>query len=292
MPSSEFDESSGSALGVIAGGGILPLAVAQAARDEGRNVFVLGIAGMVDECDLEPFPHAIAGIGEIGKAMKILRAARCTEVTFAGRVSRPKFSEVKLDAKGAMALPRVLNAARNGDDALMRSILELFENDGFQIIGTDEAAARLLVPAGILGACKPDVQHNADIRKALDVVHAMGLHDIGQAAVVCEGVVLAVEAAEGTDAMLKRVEQLPDTLRGTPSARRGVLVKAPKPNQERRVDLPVVGMATMELVLAAGLSGIAVQAGATLILQRDALIATANKSGIFLVGISSSEPAT
>ena len=117
----------------------------------------------------------------------------------------------------------------------------------------------------------------------------MGAHDIGQAAVVCEGVVLAVEAAEGTDAMLRRVAELPETLRGMMSARRGVLVKAPKPNQERRVDLPVIGTATLDLAIAAGLKGIAVQSGGTLILQRAALTAAANKSGIFIFGFSAGE---
>ncbi len=278
--------SAGKVLGIIAGGGALPTAIAQAARDSGRDVFVLGIAGLVQEADLIPFPHAIAGIGELGKAMKLLRAADCAEITFAGRVHRPKFSDLKLDAKGAVALPRVLSAARRGDDALMRAILEFFEKNGFQIIGTDEAAAGLLAPAGGLGVVEPDDQDRADIEKAIDVVRDMGTHDIGQAAVVCEGVVLAVEAVEGTDAMLRRVAEMPETVRGTISARRGVLVKAPKPNQETRVDLPVIGTATLDLASAAGLKGIAIQAGGALILQKDALIAAADNSGIFLLGFS------
>jgi DUF1009 family protein len=274
----------GKALGIIAGGGALPMAVAQAARDSGREVFLLGIAGMAQQADLKPFPHAIAGIGEFGKAMELLREAGCAEITFAGRVPRPKFSDLKLDAKGALALPRVLNAARRGDDALMRSILEFFEKDGFHVIGTDEAAAGLLAPEGCLGETEPDKQDFADITKAADVVQAMGIHDVGQAAVVCEGVVLAVEAAEGTDAMLRRVARMPETLRGTTSIRRGVLVKAPKPHQERRVDLPVIGQTTLELVSVAGLKGIAVQAAGALILQRGVLTAAADKAGIFLLG--------
>lgn len=274
----------GKALGIIAGGGALPMAVAQAARDSGREVFLLGIAGMAEQADLNPFPHAMAGIGEVGKAMELLRDAGCAEITFVGRVPRPKFGDLKLDAKGALALPRVLNAARHGDDALMRSILEFFEKDGFHVIGTDEAAAGLLAPQGCLGEMKPDKQDLADISKAADIVQAMGIHDIGQAAVVCEGVALAVEAAEGTDAMLRRVAQMPENLRGTASSRRGVLVKAPKPHQERRVDLPVIGQTTLELVSEAGLKGIAVQAAGALILQRGALTKAADKAGIFLLG--------
>jgi len=279
----------GKALGIIAGGGALPIAVAQAARDSGREVFLLGIAGIAEQADLDPFPHAIAGIGEFGKAMELLREAGCAEITFAGRVPRPKFGDLKLDATGAMALPRVLNAARHGDDALMRSILEFFEKDGFHVIGTDEAAAGLLAPQGCLGEIEPDNQDIADITKATDIVQAMGIYDIGQAAVVCEGVVLAVEAAEGTDAMLQRVARMPETLRGTASIRRGVLVKVPKPNQERRVDLPVIGQTTLELVSEAGLKGIAVQAGGALILQRGVLTSAADKAGIFLLGFSPGE---
>jgi DUF1009 family protein len=282
--------SVGNVLGIIAGGGALPGAIAQAARESGREVFVLGIAGMAEEAELEPFPHAIAGIGEFGKAMKLLRDADCAEITFAGRVPRPKFTDIKLDAKAALALPRVLNAALRGDDALMRSILDFFEKDGFQIIGTDEAAAGLLAPEGCLGTCEPDDQNLADVSKAVEVLRAMGAHDIGQAVIVCEGVVLAVEAAEGTDVMLQRVSEMPDSLRGTKSARRGVLVKAPKPNQERRVDLPVIGMATLDIVSEAGLRGIAVQAAGALIIQRQLLVAGSNKAGIFLLGFSQSEP--
>ncbi|MEE8438379.1 MAG: UDP-2,3-diacylglucosamine diphosphatase LpxI [Micropepsaceae bacterium] len=281
--------SAGKVLGIIAGGGALPMAIAQAARDRGRDVFVLGIAGMVKEADLDTFPHAVAGIGEFGKAMKLLREADCAEITFAGRVPRPKFSDVKLDVKGAMALPWVLSAARQGDDALMRSILEFFEKDGFRVVGSDEAAAELLAPEGCLGAVEPGDQDNADVSRAIEIVRSMGVHDIGQAAVVCEGVVLAVEAAEGTDAMLQRVAEMPETLRGIMSARRGVLVKAPKPNQERRVDLPVIGTATLDLASAAGLKGIAMQAGGALILQKNALIAAADNSGIFLLGFSTGE---
>jgi len=279
----------GNVLGIIAGGGTLPGAIAHAAREGGREVFVLGITGMAEEAELKPFPHAIVRIGEFGKAMKLLRDAGCAEITFAGHVPRPKFSDIKLDAKATLALPRVLNAALHGDDALMRSILDFFEKDGFQIIGTDKVAAGLLVHEGYLGTSEADDQSLADISKAVDVLRAIGAHDVGQAAVVCEGVVLAVEAAEGTDAMLQRVAEMPSSLRGTKLARRGVLVKAPKPNQERRVDLPVIGMATLDLVSAAGLRGIAVQARGTLILQRQALVAGSNKAGIFLFGFSQSE---
>jgi DUF1009 family protein len=281
--------SSPGALGIIAGGGELPIAIASAARAAGREVFVIGVAGMASESDLAPFPHIVAGLGEIGRAMKVLKEANCSDVTFAGRVPRPKFNQIKLDAKGALAMPWVLSAARRGDDALMRTILGLFEKEGFRVIGSDEAAASLLAPRGLLGVVEPEEAAFADIAKAVRVVRAMGLHDIGQGAVVAEGVVLAVEAAEGTDAMLRRVAELPDTLRGTQAARRGVLVKAPKPEQERRVDLPVVGRQTIELAAAAGLSGVAIQAGSTLMLHGSDLIARADALGLFVLGFAAGD---
>lgn len=282
--------SARNALGIIAGGGALPIAIAEAVRDSGRAVFLLGISGMAEEADLKPFPHAIAASGELGKQLDLLREAGCAEVTFAGRVPRPKLSELKLDAKGALALPRVLNAARHGDDALMRSILEIFEKGGFRVIGTEKAAAGLLAPEGCLGRIEPSDQDRADMAKAFDIVRLLGVHDVGQAAVVCEGVALAVEAAEGTDAMLRRVAQMPEALRGTSSARKGVLVKSPKPHQERRVDLPVIGKTTLELAAEAGLKGIAVQAAGALVLQREALVRAADDAGMFLFGFSPKEP--
>jgi len=281
--------SSRGALGIIAGGGELPIAIASAARDAGRDVFVIGVSGMVSEIELAPFPHIVAGLGELGRALRVLKEANCGDVTFAGRVPRPKFNQIKVDAKGALALPWVLSAARRGDDALMRTILGLFEKEGFRVIGSDEAAASLLAPRGLLGSVEPGEQEFADIARAVKVVRAMGLHDIGQAAVVAEGVVLAVEAAEGTDAMLRRVADLPDTLCGTSSARRGVLVKAPKPDQERRVDLPVVGRQTIELASAAGLSGVAIQAGSTLVLHKSELIARADGLGLFVMGFAAGD---
>jgi DUF1009 family protein len=166
----------------------------------------------------------------------------------------------------------------------MRTILEYFEKDGFRVLGSDEAARQLLAPQGLLGTVTPTEQDKADIAKAVAVIRAMGAHDIGQAAIVCEGLVLTVEAAEGTDAMLRRAATLPETVRGSDRARRGVLVKAPKPAQERRMDLPVIGSTTLDLAKAAGLRGIAVQAGGALVLQRTALAANADAAGIFILG--------
>jgi DUF1009 family protein len=273
-------------LGIIAGGGELPLAIAESARSAGRDVFVLALSGAEDA--LSEFPRENSGIGELGKSLSLLKQHGCEEVTFAGRVARPEWSELKLDARGALALPKVAAAALRGDDALMRAMLAIFEKEGFRVIGTAEAAPNLIADAGIYGKYKPDAQALADIAKAREVVRALGQLDIGQAAAVADGLVLAVEAAEGTDAMLERLTNLPNNLRGTSRKRRGVLVKAPKPAQERRVDLPVIGLRTIELASAGGLAGVAVEAGAALLMRKAKLVEEADRAGLFVMAF---EPA-
>lgn len=272
-------------LGIIAGGGELPLAVARAARHEGRTVFVLALTGSAD-AEVEQFPHAWNSLGEVGRAMQLLRDSHVDEVLLAGKVARPRFSEIKLDFKGARVLPRVLAAARRGDDALLKCMVGLFEDEGFRAIGVAEAAPSLLMGPGVLGASAPSDMDLADIKVAVDVVRAMGELDIGQAAAVCDGLVLAVEAAEGTDRMIERVASLPTAIRGVPGKPRGVLVKAPKPQQDGKTDLPVIGVQTVVNVAAAGLAGIAVEAGRTLILGRDEVRTAADRTGLFVYGFS------
>jgi DUF1009 family protein len=191
---------------------------------------------------------------------------------------------LKIDARAAMALPKLLAAARKGDDAVLRAILALMEREGFRVIGTAEAAPGLLAPRGPLGAHAPSELDRQDLAQAFRIVRAMGEHDIGQAAVVCDGLVLAVEAAEGTDEMIRRVATLPNAIRGTAERRRGVLVKAPKPRQERRIDLPVIGARTVELVAAAGLAGIGLEADSALVMNRTDVVKGANGAGIFVCG--------
>ena len=276
----------GETLGVIAGEGELPLAIAAAARNNGRQVFVLALEGMVRAGDVASFPHKFVSLGQVGTALTILKDAKVSEVTFAGKVARPQFGAIKFDARGAMALPGILAAARKGDDALLRAVLALFEKEGFRIIGSADAARDLLAFEGPFGDLEPTDDELRDVARAIEVVRAMGAQDIGQAAVVCDGLVLAVEAAEGTDEMLKRVAGLPEPLRGTAARRRGVMVKAAKPAQDRRVDLPVVGRRTVELAAAAGLSGIAVEARATLVLDQRAVTEAADLAGIFVFGFA------
>jgi len=275
----------GSAIGIVAGGGDLPRAIAENARDAGRKVFILALRGTSEDW-VSNFPHEWVSLGETGKAFKALRAGDVGDVLLAGKVERPKFSEIKLDAKSIMLAPRVMAAALKGDDALLRSLVDLFEREGFRVIGAADAAPNLIADVGALGRSRPSADNEHDIALALKVVRALGELDVGQAAVVCAGLTLAVEAAEGTDAMIARVAALPEHLRGTFTRRRGVLAKAPKPVQDRKTDLPVIGIQTVRNVAAVGLAGIAVEEGGALIGDKRKVGEEADRLGLFVVGIA------
>lgn len=272
-------------LGVVAGGGDLPVRIAQACAAQGRAYFVSRIAGLTDPA-LSAAPGDEHGLGQVGGRLKGLKAAGCDAVVFAGLVKRPDFSTLSLDPKGVMLIGKVLAAAKRGDDALLRVLVEAFEHEGFAVIGAEEALGDLAGPVGALGAHAPSDAALADIEKAAEIAAAIGRFDIGQGCVVCDGLVLAVEAQEGTDAMLARVAQLPEAIRGTALARRGVLVKRPKPIQERRIDLPTLGVATIENAAAAGLAGVAYEAGGALLVDREAMRARADALGLFVFGFS------
>jgi UDP-2,3-diacylglucosamine hydrolase len=276
-------------LGIIAGAGELPVAIARTLHEDGRRVFVLALDGIADTPGLNEFPHAWASLGDVGAAIRLLREAGCSEVTLAGRVARPDFSKLKLDGLGAQYIPRILAAALKGDDALLRAVVSMLEKQGFRVTGTSDITRALLAPAGVLGRFEPGTEQMADMRHGFKVVSALGALDVGQAVAVAGGLVLAVEAAEGTDAMLKRVAGLPVALRGSMTARRGVLVKGVKPHQDRRIDLPVIGVRTIELACTAGLAGVALQPEAVLILNRPRVIELADNAGLFVYGMPEAE---
>ncbi len=270
-------------LGIIAGGGPIPLMLAEQCLAQGRPVFIAGIAGAASG-NISRFPHQWVGIGAVGALMRALRRHNCTEIVIAGAVRRPDLSNLKLDWGGLRFLPRYIRAAAGGDDQLLRSLVAEFERQGFKVTGAHELLADLSAPEGVLGAVQPGPGDEADIARAAAVVRALGELDIGQGAVVRGGVVLAVEAAEGTDAMLKRCAGLLER-RAAAQKRRGVLVKLPKTGQERRIDLPALGVATVRLAAEAGLAGIAFEAGGALLVNVGAMIEEADANGLFLLGL-------
>jgi DUF1009 family protein len=272
-----------SKLGLIAGGGALPVSVAARCEAEGRPVFLVRLAGFADP-HLARYPGVDAGLAEIGKVLAALKKAGCTGVCFAGTVSRPDFRTLKPDLRGAALLPGIIAAASKGDDALLRKILSVFEAEGYAIEGADDILGGETLPGGALGAVQPTPEQLTDLKKALYIAEKAGELDIGQGAVVCDGLVLAVEAQEGTDAMLARVASLPTDLRGASSGRKGVLGKAPKPIQDLRVDMPVIGARTIEMAAAAGLAGVGGVAGKLILIDRAGLIQAADRLGLFVWG--------
>jgi DUF1009 family protein len=273
-------------LGIIAGGGDLPRAVAQSVVESGRKVHVLAVKGSADEAWLAGYSHDWMAIGEWGRSLKLLAAAGAEEVVLVGQVDRPTLSEIKFDAKGLMVLPSLLSAARKGDDAMLRVTSDFYAKEGFKVVTAAEAAPGLVIGEGPLGKHKPNDDHRADIGRAFAIIRALGHLDVGQAAIVCDGLPLCVEAAEGTDAMIARVNTLRKNLRGLPEKKRGVLAKGLKASQDRKTDLPVIGIKTVRGAHEAGLAGIALEAGASLIMDKRAVAADADGLGLFILGVA------
>lgn len=270
---------SGPALGILAGGGPLPGRVARAARAAGRAVFIVGLQGFAEPGVIAPYPHAMVRLGAAGRILDLLRAAGCRDVVLIGPVRRPSVLDLRPDAEGARILARIGRAAFAGDDGLLAAVVRVLEEEGFRVIGAHEVLAEIVAPRGVLGRAAPDALALADIERGRAVARALGAADVGQGCVVQQGIVLAVEAVEGTDAMLARAAGL---ARPGPG---GVLVKLVKPGQERRADLPTVGPRTVAAAVAAGLRGIAFEAGGTLLAERDTCVADADRAGLFLLGV-------
>jgi DUF1009 family protein len=275
-------------LGIIAGGGELPVVLAEHCAAANRPYFVARITPYADAA-LAAHPGTDNGLGQMGGRMQAMRDAGVDAVVLIGQVPRPDVSKLDLDDGAVAMLPAIMAALPQGDDALLRAILSEHERVGFQVVGAEAVMGDLLAPEGAWGAITPTPAQFKDIAKGAQVAHAIGAFDIAQGVVVCEGHVLALEAAEGTDEMLKRVATLPLALRGTAEKRRGVLVKRPKPIQERRIDLPVVGLRTLDGATAAGLAGVAVEAHGALAVRRAEMIAEADKRGLFLYGFTRAE---
>jgi len=269
-------------LGILAGGGSLPRRLVDVCRANGREIFVLAFEGQTDPDTVADVPHAWNRLGQVGAAIAALRQAEAEEVVMIGPVGRPSLREIGLDLKGAKLAARI-GAASLSDDNLLRAVVTMLEREGFRILGVDDILQDLLAPAGPLGRVQRPTDAVADIARGLEVARSLGAVDVGQAVVVQQGIVLGVEAAEGTDRLLERCAEL---RREGPG---GVLVKIRKPQQERRVDLPTIGPRTVAGAAAAGLRGIAVEAGGTLIVDRPRAVQEADDAGLFLLGVALSE---
>lgn len=284
MPETSSRGASGARLGIIAGRGHLPFHVAKGARAVGENPFILTIEHETDQ-DWSGFDHARFHIGDFAALKRLISAQKLTRIVMAGSVrSRPQWFELRPTLTTLMKLPLIMrNLISGGDDKLLRSVIALIEAQGCQIIGAHEVVPNLLATIGPLGAHSPNKNDAADIQAACLAARQLGALDIGQGAVAVGGRVIALEGLEGTDMMLARVAELRAGGR-LPDGKRGVLVKLCKPSQDMRADLPSIGPKTVENAIKAGLSGIVVEAGRSLIVQRQDLIEIANRGDIFVVG--------
>ncbi len=267
------------AVGILAGGGPLPARVAEAARAAGFSVFIIGFEGFAEPDVLAPWPHAYVRLGAAGRILGLLRDHACSQLVLIGPVRRPSLRSLCPDAEGARILARLGKALFAGDDGLLAALVRILGEEGFCVRGAHEFLSHSIAQPGVLGRFAPDAQALADIRHGVSVVQALGRLDIGQGCVVQNGVVLAVEAMEGTDAMLARAGACRQPGEG------GVLVKLLKPGQEKRADMPTIGPLTLHNAHAAGLRGVAFEAGNTLLTDRQACEREAERLGLFLIAI-------
>lgn len=266
-------------LGILAGSGPLPGQVARAALAAGREVFIVGLQGFAEPGVVASYPHGFARMGAAGSILGLLRGHGCADLVLVGPVRRPGLMDLRPDGEGTRILARIGRAAFAGDDGLLAAVVRVLGEEGFQVLGAHEVLTEAIGPRGLLGAATPDALAMSDIGRGAEVARALGTVDVGQGCVVQQGIVLAVEAYEGTDAMLARAAGLARPGSG------GVLVKLVKPGQDRRADLPTIGPHTVEAAAAAGLRGIAFEAGGTLITDRDATVLAADAAGLFLLGL-------
>jgi DUF1009 family protein len=271
-------------IGIIAGSGSLPREVAESIVARGGSVHVVMVDGAA-EAALAMFPHTVVNWAQPGRTTAALKQAGVRDVVMLGGFQRPSFRSARPDFGFFQMLPRVVRLLRaGGDDAVLRGLVALFERRGLKVVGVGDVAPDLLAEDGVLTARAPSSQDDADAATGLALVAALGRYDIGQAVVVANGRVEAIEGAEGTDRMLKRVAEVRRSAAGETHG--GVLVKRPKPGQDLRVDLPAIGPNTMDSAAAAGLSGVAVMAGHVLCAERPRMIAAANARGVFVAGVS------
>ncbi len=285
-PTSTLALDQGAPIAVICGGGALPFAVADAGLRQGRKVVLLAIRGWADPARVGRYCHHWVGLGQFGRLRRLALAEGCQDVVLIGGLIRPAVRSIRLDWTTALLLPRIVRLFRGGDDHLLSGIAAIFEEHGLRLRGAHEVAPEILVPVGLIGGPAPSSGDKVDIARGLDVLAALGPFDVGQAVVVADNHVLAVEAAEGTDNLLARIAELRLAGRVRLPTGVGVLVKAPKPSQDRRFDLPAIGPQTVEGAMLAGLAGVAVAAGDAVMAHPARVAAAADRGRVFVVGIA------
>lgn len=279
LASEQASEPAKPTLGIVAGSTDLPRIIAETCQKQGRPCFILALEDICEPKTVQDMPHAWSRIGALGHAMKTLKAHGAIELIMAGKVTRPKMANLRPDLKGTQLLAKLGSNFLKGDDELLRAVIAFLEKEGFTVVGAREVMPECLAQEGVLGAITPDKHLQADIEFGAKMARGIGKLDIGQSVIVQNHQVIGIEAIEGTAALIRRCAEL------KPEAKGGVLVKCCKPHQDERADLPTIGVATIEQCVEAKLSAIAIEAGKTLMLEKDTLIEQANAAGIAIVGI-------
>lgn len=282
----------GSRVGIIAGGGSLPVEVADGLVKHGCVPFIIIAAGEVDrEADFAAYDQEKLALEEIGLLFPLLKRRGITHLVLAGEIKRrPRLSRIKLTLGLLAIIPAVVRALRRGDDGLLKMLTQALEKRGVKVVGAHEVVPELTAGEGSLTTAEPNQSDWRDIEAARKAAKAIGALDIGQAAIAIGGRAVALEGIEGTAGLLDRMRELRGHGRLAGKAR-GVLVKCAKPGQELRADLPTIGPQTVEAAHAAGLAGIAVEAGRSLILEGPETLARANALGLFVIGLPAMQPA-
>ncbi|MFN7038738.1 MAG: LpxI family protein [Alphaproteobacteria bacterium] len=263
---------------IIAGGGELPRIIVDSLKEQNIPYYIIAIKG---EYNLSfPEPDSIIDIGLVKSILEIFEKESIKEVILAGSIKRPAFSSLKIDSEGLKLIAQITKNTILGDNKLLSTIVKFIENKGYRVIGADEIVAKILTDQGILGEIFPSNEDKEDIELGKKVAQAIGQMDIGQGVIIENGLVLGIEAIEGTDELIKRCALLKRE-----SFKKGILVKMKKPNQEQKADLPTIGVTTVRNIAQAGFKGIAIEAGNSFILNKEEVLKEANNKGIFVVGI-------
>lgn len=274
-------------IAILAGGGDLPALVEESVVRSGRDPLVIAIAGEADPASFASRSVHELRWGELGRLFRLLEVAGCAEAVFIGAIHRrPDFRAVRPDFGAVALLPRILKLMRNGDDSLLTGVAGIFAERGIRLCSPLDVAPDLGLQLGIQAGA-PTSEQLVDVAKAAEAARMIGRLDIGQGAVAVGRRVVALEGAEGTDGLLERIALMRQ--RGRIPQQGGVLVKCMKPQQDARLDIPTIGPETAEKARAAGLDGVASEAGRTLVAGQARTLEAFRRYGLFLVGI---EPPT
>jgi DUF1009 family protein len=264
-------------LAIIAGSGYLPKHVYDACQHNGIKCELIILEGETSPELFNDAKNIKFKAHKISQILRYIRKIGATHLTLAGKVKRANISKLLLDLKGAKLFAMIIKKGLN-DNAILKTILEFIEEEGLKIIAPEKVAPSIILHKGPLSKAKPNTSAKEDIKLGLKILKGIASYDVGQALIMQHGLVLGVEAAEGTDELIKRCGEIKQNGEGP------ILIKIVKPEQDKRIDLPCIGPDTILMAHKYGIRGIAAEAGSTLILDQSNTLKLADKLKIFIFG--------